>query len=162
MTSEEPGPGEPAVPEEQRWPGPDLYTLRGMVELDLALERGVTVDAAHALLSDAVVHAFGSRWYEWLTDALTAEGRDPAELPALLTDDALAERVLERVRARMAADDEAPDPPGGESGWYAYAPGDPRGSRGRYRRAVARRRENARQALLTPPRRRVAGRRRHR
>ncbi|MGY1725050.1 hypothetical protein [Blastococcus sp. SYSU DS0533] len=162
MTSEEPGPGELPVAGEQRRPGPDLYTLRGMVELDLALEGGVAVDAAHALLSDAVVQAFGPRWYEWLVEALTAEGRDPAELAALLTDDALADRVLERVRARMAADDEAPDPPGGEFGWYAYAPGDPKGSRGRYRRAVARQRESARQALLAPPRPRVAGRRRDR
>ncbi|MGY2074726.1 hypothetical protein [Blastococcus sp. SYSU DS0828] len=149
----------PASPQ-HAWPGPDLYTLRGMLELDLALERGVTVDAAHALLSDAVVHAFGPRWYEWLTDALAAEGRDPAQLSALLTDDPLAERVLAALRARMLADEEAPDPPDEEFGWYAYAPGDPRGSRGRLRRAVLRRRESARLALLAPPRPRVAGRRR--
>ena len=112
--------------------------------MDLALERGVRIDAAHALVSDAATAAFGHRLFEWVSGALAAEGRDPEGLTALLDDEPLVERVLEQVRARMGEDDEAPDPPGEEHGWYAYSPGDPHGSRSGLRRAAARRREQPR------------------
>ena len=158
MTPEEPELDELPVAEES-WPGPDRYTLLAIVELELALGADVRVDAAHAVLTDGVVRAFGPRWYDWLTEALTTEGHDPQDLGVLLRDDELAERVVQHVRSRMREDAEAPDLPAGDVGWYAYAPDDPGGSRGRYRRAVARRRESARQALLSPPRPRVAGRR---
>ncbi len=82
----------------------------------------MTVDAAHAVLSDGVARAFGPRWFEWVTEALTGEGRDPEDLSVLLTDDLLAERVLQQVRERMRADDEAPDLPDMDFGWYAYGP----------------------------------------
>ena len=94
------------------WPGPDLYTLRGMIELDLALDTDVTVDAAHAVLSDGAVRAFGPRWFESVTEALAAEGRDPEDLA---------------------------------------------GGRRSFGRAVRRRRQKARLALLLPSRPRVAG-----
>lgn len=144
------------------WPGPDLYTLRGIIELELAIDTDVTVDAAHAVLSDGAVRAFGPRWYQWVTEALTAEGRDPEDLSVILTDDSLAERVLEQVREGMREDDEAPDPPDMEFGWYAYGTDDPSGARERFRRATRRRTANARMALLAQARRRVAGRRKER
>ncbi len=122
----------------------------------------MTVDAAHAVLSDGVARAFGPRWFEWVTEALTGEGRDPEDLSVLLTDDLLAERVLQQVRERMRADDEAPDLPDMDFGWYAYGPDDPSGARERFRRATRRRTANARMALLAPARRRVAGRRKER
>ena len=138
------------------WPGPGLYTLRAWAEVNEALDSNVTIDAAHAIVTDAADRAFGRRLYEWVSAALAAEGRDPEDLSALL-DDALAERVLERVRARMGEDDEAPDLPDEDYGWYAYSPDDPHGGRERFRRAVRRRRQRARDALLAPPRPRVAG-----
>ena len=160
VASEELDPdGAPVLPQQQAWPGPGLYTLRAMIELELALDTDVTVDAAHALISDGVTAAFGHRWFEWLTEALTAEGRDPEDLAVLLTDDGLAERTLRRMHSRMGEDDEAPDPPSEEYGWYAYSPDDPKGARGGLRRALRRRKQTARHAPLTPPRRRVAGRR---
>ena len=165
VTREDDDPPEPdveAVLQRERdrpWPRPDLYTLRAMIELELALDTDVTVDAAHALLSDGVLSAFGPRWYEWLTGALSAEGRNPEDLRIVLTDDALAERVLAAMHARMGQDDQAPEPPDDDYGWYAYSPDDPKGSRERFRRAVRRRAANARAALLTPRRPRVAGRR---
>ena len=141
------------------WPRPDLYTLRGMIELNLALNTDVTVDAAHAVLSDGIARAFGPRWYEWVTEALTAEGRNPEGLSVILTDDRLAERVLERLHARMGEDDEAPEPPSTDFSWSAYPPEDPGGGRRAYRRAVRGRAAKARWALLRPTPRRVAGRR---
>ena len=159
MTSDEFDLDDPLPAQQHPWPGPGLYTLRAMIELELALDTDVTVDAAHALISDGVTAAFGHRWYEWLTEAVTAEGRDPEDLSALLTDDGLAERVLQRMQSRMGEDDEAPNPPAEDFGWYAYSPDDPQGSRERFRRAVRQRRRNARHALLAPRRARVAGRR---
>ena len=51
------------MPDEERLPdgpaGPDLYTLRAVVELDLALDTDVTVDAAHAVVSELADRAFG-------------------------------------------------------------------------------------------------------
>ena len=143
--------------QEHSWPGPDRYTLRAMIELDLALDTDVTIVHAHAVMSDGVTRAFGARWYDWLTEALAAEGRDPDDLTVVLTDDALAERMLQHVRDRMREDDEAPDPPSEEFGWYAYGPDDPSGSRESFRRAVKRCKRNARHALLAPRRPRVAG-----
>jgi hypothetical protein len=58
----------------------------------------------------------------------------------------------------MREDDEVPDPPEEGSGWYAYPPGTGPG-RQAVRRAVRRRRESVRTALLSPGRPRVAGRR---
>ncbi|UOY00089.1 hypothetical protein [Blastococcus sp. PRF04-17] len=137
-------------------PGPDLHTLRAWAEVNLALERDVPVDAAHALITDAADAAFGPRLYDRVTEALAAEGRDPEDLSALL-DDAVGERVLGRVRARTEDDAEAPDD---VFSWSAYAPDDPNGGRETWRRAVLRRRRNARLALVTPRRPAVAGRRR--
>ncbi len=139
------------------WPGADLYTLRGMIELDLALDTDVTVDAAHAVLSDGVARAFGPRWYEWVTEALAAEGRDPDDLSVVLTDDRVAGRVLEHVRSRMGEDDEAPDPPDTDLTWSAYPPDDPAGGREAFRRAVRGRRAAAERARWSPRRPRVAG-----
>ena len=142
---------------ERPWPGPDLYTLRAWVELDRALDSGVPLDAAHAVVTDGAERAFGPRLYQWVGEALVADQRDPQDLAVLLTDDALTERVLRHVRDRMRDDDGAPDPPSEEFGWYAYGPDDPSGARRRYRRAVRARKRTARAALLTPRRRRVAG-----
>ncbi len=39
MTSEELDPdGAPVPPQQHAWPGPGLYTLRAMIELELALD----------------------------------------------------------------------------------------------------------------------------
>jgi hypothetical protein len=49
---------DPTVPDEERPPDgpaavrPGPYTLRVVVELDLALDTDVTVDAAHAVVSE--------------------------------------------------------------------------------------------------------------
>ncbi|TYP87094.1 hypothetical protein [Blastococcus xanthinilyticus] len=160
MTSDEPDPQLPAqlTPEQDR-PGPDRYTLLAWVELELALEAGVRVDAAHAVLGDAVVRAFGPGMFGWVAEALAAEGRDPRDLAVLLDDDALAGRVLAALHERMGADDEAPEPPDARLVWSAFSPDDPYGGRGAIRRAAHRRGESARRALLLPRRPRVAGRR---
>ena len=47
------------------WPGPDLYTLRGWVEVEVALDGDAVLDAAHAMLSD-------------VPNPLQAAGRDPS------------------------------------------------------------------------------------
>ena len=140
-----------------QWPALDL-SLRAVVELDLALDTDVPVDAAHAVVSDLADRAFGAGWQRWYTEALDAEGLGD-DAGRLLRQDDVAERVLERLRARARDDDGAPDPPGDEYGWYAYAPGTSPG-RARFRRTVGDRRRNARAALLLPRRHRVAGRRR--
>jgi hypothetical protein len=142
------------------WPGPDLYTLRGWVEVELALDSDVMVDAAHALLSDAVQRAYGPLVFEWVREALAAEGRDPDDLAVMVVDDPLAERVVGRLRRRMDGDDEAPDPPDPDLSWSAFPPDDPAGGRTAYRRAVRERRQRSRRTLVDPPRHRVAGRRR--
>jgi hypothetical protein len=134
--------------------GPDLYTLRAWAEIELALEGGVPVDAAHALITDAADAAFGPRLFDWVTEALAGEGRDPEDLSALL-DDRIAGAVLARLRERMGEDDEAPDPPDADHYWSAYPPDDPGGSRERFRRAV--RERQARRMVAVPRRRRVAG-----
>ncbi|CCG01467.1 hypothetical protein [Blastococcus saxobsidens] len=140
-------------------PGADRYLLRGWVELELALEGGVPVDAAHAVLSDVVVRAFGPGMFGWVAETLAAEGRDPQDLAALLDDEDLAERTLVVLHERMGEDDRAPEPPEAHLVWSAFSPHDPHGGRGAFRRAVRRRTENARRALLEPRRPRVAGRR---
>ncbi|MGY2067163.1 hypothetical protein [Blastococcus sp. SYSU DS0619] len=147
------------APEPRPWPGPDRYTLLAWVELEVALEGGARLDAAHAVLSDGIVHAFGPGMYGWVADALAAEGRDPQELGVLLDDDALTERVLAALHERMGADDEAPEPPDTHLVWSAFSPDDPQGGRRAFQRAVQRRARNARRALLEPRRHRVAGRR---
>jgi len=139
------------------WPGADLYTLRGMIELDLALDTDVPVDAAHAVLSDGMARAFGPRWFEWVTEALAAQGQNPEDLSVVLIDDRVAGRVLEHVRTRMGHDHEAPDPPDTDTVWSAFAPDDPKGGREAFRRAVRGRRAAAERALWSPRRRRVAG-----
>ncbi|MGY2004352.1 hypothetical protein [Blastococcus sp. SYSU DS1024] len=150
--------GEPSfVPEPRPWP--DRYTLQAWAELELALEAGVRVDAAHAVLGDAVVHAFGPGMFSRLAEALAAEGRDPQDLTALLDDDDLTGRVLAALRERTDADDRAPEPPDAQLVWSAFSPDDPQGGRRALRRAARRRAENARRALLEPRRPRVAGRR---
>src|SRR5688500_16527264 len=93
------------------WPGPDLYTLRGWIEVEVGLGTDVVLDAAHAMLSDAAQRAFGPQVFDWVVEELAAEGRDPDDLAALIRDGRLADRVLARLRERMAGDDEAPDPP---------------------------------------------------
>ncbi|MGY1650423.1 hypothetical protein [Geodermatophilus sp. SYSU D01119] len=135
-------------------PGPDPYTLRAVVELEVALEAGVAVDAAHAVVGDLALAAFGPGVFEGIGEALAEEGRPADDWAVLLTDDALAGRVLARLRER-AGD----DPGEGELVWSAYPPGSSAGREG-FRRAVRRRRENAVMAAVLPRRRRVAGRRR--
>ena len=128
----------------------DLYLLRAVVELDLALEAGMPVDAAHAVVTDLADEAFGPGWQQGYGAALAAEGlADPARLVA---DDDLAGRVLARLREAGGT----PGPPDPEFGWYAYPPGAGAG-RGRFRRAV-RHGGTTRQATLRPARPRVAGR----
>jgi len=156
----DPEPDVEALLERERarpWPGPDRCTLRGWVEVEVALDSDVTLDAAHALLSDAVERAFGPQVVGWVGGALADEGKDRDDLTALIADDLLLDRVLDRLRARMGEDDEAPDPPDADFLWSAYPPDDPGGGRSAYRRAVRERRERARRALVEPPRRRVAG-----
>ncbi|WP_448623761.1 hypothetical protein [Geodermatophilus sp. URMC 64] len=151
-------PDEASFPPGPQGPGgPDLYTLLAWVELELALGTAVTVDAAHAVVSDLVEHAFGRRVFEWVGEALVAEGRDRDDLARLRADEFLAQRVLDRLRSRMAEDDEAPDPPDTDFIWTAYGPADRSGSRYCFRRAVRQRRQNRREALLRPRRPRVAG-----
>jgi hypothetical protein len=130
-------------------PGPDLYTLRGWVEVQIAADAGLTVDAAHALLTDAAADAFGPQVFDWVAEELAEEGRD---LEALVRDDRLADRVLTRLRKRMADDEDVPD-----FGWSAYPPDDPSGGRKAFRRALRGRRAAAERALWMPRRPRVAG-----
>jgi hypothetical protein len=142
-------------------PGPGASTLRAVVELEVALEAGTAVDAAHAVVGDLAVQAFGPDVFGRIGEALAGEGRAPGAWAVLLDDDALADRVLARLRDRMREDDAAPDPPSEEGyGWYAHPPGVSPG-RARFRRAVRRRRQSARLAAVLPRRPRVAGRRRH-
>jgi hypothetical protein len=133
-------------------PGPDLYTLRGWIEVQIAADAGLTVDAAHALLTDAAADAFGPQVFDWVAEELAAEGRDPDDLAALVRDDRLADRVLTRLRERMADDEHMPD-----FAWSAYPPDDPAGGRKAFRRAVRGRRAAAERALWSPRRPRVAG-----
>jgi hypothetical protein len=140
-------------------PGPDAYTLRAVVELEVALEAGTAVDAAHAVVGDLALRAFGPGVFGWIGEALADEGRDPDDWAVLLVDDDLAGRVLAHLRDRLRDDDTAPGPPSEDLVWSASPPGvGPR--RGQLRRAVRRRRESARMAAVLPRRRRVAGRRR--
>ncbi|MGY1830340.1 hypothetical protein ACI8AA_07930 [Geodermatophilus sp. SYSU D01180] len=134
-------------------PVPDAYTLRAVVELEVALEAGTAVDAAHAVVGDLAVRAFGPGMFGWIGEALAAEGRDPEDWAALLADDDLAGRVLAHLRDR-AGDAGAG---AGDLVWSASPPGaDP--SRERFRRAVRRRRHSALTAALLPRPPRVAGR----
>ncbi|PWW24613.1 hypothetical protein JD79_03797 [Geodermatophilus normandii] len=152
MTDQHP----PTLPDGGQWPGPGPYTLRAVVELDLALEADVRVDAAYAVVTDLAERAFGHGWQRWYGEALEAEGvTDPRRV---LDHDHVAEAVLARLRHRMREDEAAPDPPSEDLGWYAYPPGVHPG-RARFRRAV-RRRESALAAAVAPRRPRVAGRRR--
>jgi hypothetical protein len=134
-----------------------MYTLRGWIEVEVGLDSGVTLDAAHAVLSDAAREAFGSGVFDRVREALADEGRNPEDLSALIGDDLLADRVLRRLHERMVRDDDAPGPPDGDHTWSAYAPDDPTGARTMFRRAVRRRALTARWASVTPRRRRIAG-----
>ncbi|MGY1731230.1 hypothetical protein ACI798_06875 [Geodermatophilus sp. SYSU D01045] len=136
-------------------PVPDAYTLRAVVELEVALEAGVAVDAAHAVVGDLAVRSFGPGVFGWIGEALAEESRDPEDWAALLADEALAGRVLAHLRDRAGDDDTA----GGDLVWSAYAPGAGPG-REQFRRAVRRRRRSALTAALLPRPPRVAGRRR--
>ncbi|WP_336029584.1 hypothetical protein [Geodermatophilus sp. FMUSA9-8] len=135
-------------------PGLDPYTLRAVVELEVALEAGVAVDAAHAVVGDLALAAFGPGVFGAIGEALAEEGRPADDWAVLLADDALADRVLGRLRERTG--DDAGE---GELVWSAYPPGSSPGREG-FRRAVRRRRENALTAAVRPRRHRVAGRRR--
>jgi hypothetical protein len=105
--------------------------------------------------------AFGHRVFEHVGEALADQGRDPDDLRALVTDDALADRVLTRLRERTTSDDEPVDPSNEDDdyGWYAFSPDDPQGSREGFRRARRQRAAKARWALLGRRPARVAGRR---
>ena len=142
---------------EPTWPGPDPYLLRAVVELEVALEAGGAVDAAHAVVGDLAVRAVGPRVFGWIGEALAEEGRAAEDWAVLLTDDALAERVLARLRDRTGDDEAAPDPPSSDLVWSAHPPGV-RTGRTQLRRAVRRRRESALMAAVVPRRGRVAGR----
>ncbi|MGY1725828.1 hypothetical protein ACI79J_02525 [Geodermatophilus sp. SYSU D01062] len=134
-------------------PVPDAYTLRAVVELEVALEAGTAVDAAHAVVGDLAVRAFGPGVFGWIGEALADEGRDPEDWAALLADDALAGRVLAHLRDRAGDDGTA----AGDLVWSASPPGAGPG-RERFRRAVRRRRQAALTAALLPRPPRVAGR----
>jgi len=137
--------------------GPNLYTLLGWVEVELALNSAVTVDAAHAVLTDVLEHAFGRRVFDWVGEALVAEGRDPDDLAALRASEDLAGRVLDCLLRWMGEDDEAPDPPDTRYEWRAYGPG-PGELRRRFRRAARDRRRTMALSVLLPRRPgRVAG-----
>ncbi len=88
-----------------QWPATDLYTLRAVVEPDLALDTDVRVDAAHAVVSDVADRAFGGGWQFGCTRALEAEGvTDPRRV---LEFDHVAEGVLTRLHAWMREDEAA-------------------------------------------------------
>ncbi len=87
---------------DRQWPAPDRYTLRAVVEPDLALDTDVTRDAASAVVSDPADGAFGSGWRRWYTEAPDAEGGGDT-LGRPLAEDDVAERVLgRRHTARVA------------------------------------------------------------
>jgi hypothetical protein len=137
-------------------PGPDRYLLRAVVELDRALDTGVGVDAAHAVLSDLATHVLGPGWQAWYADAIESEGLLGDPVP-LLTDDDLADRVLARLRDRMrtsAGEAGTPPRPGADLVWSATSP---RHTRQRLRRAAGIRRRAV--AMLQPRRPDVAGER---
>ncbi|MGX5656649.1 hypothetical protein ACWKWC_17870 [Geodermatophilus nigrescens] len=134
--------------------GLDPYTLRAVVELEVALEAGVAVDAAHAVVGDLALAASGPGVFGAIGEALAEEGHPADDWAVLLADDALADRVLDRLRERTG--DDARE---GELVWSAYPPGSSPGREG-FRRAVRHRRENALTAAVLPRRHRVAGRRR--
>jgi hypothetical protein len=124
------------------------------VELELALDSGVPVDAAHAVLSDGLRHAFGPRVVDRVGEALAEEDRDPGDLAVLLADDGLAGRVLARLSERLGADD-GPEPDA-DLVWSSVSEA---GGRDALRRAKRRRAVNARLAEVLPRRRRIAGER---
>jgi hypothetical protein len=106
----------PTTSESPRWPGPSVYTLLAWVEVELLLEAGAQVDAAHAIVSDAAQRAFGPGWVEVMSAAARKEGV-PADrdgfpsLAALRSDEDRAARVLDRLRRGMRdrTDEQAPD-----------------------------------------------------
>ncbi|MGY1786268.1 hypothetical protein [Geodermatophilus sp. SYSU D00698] len=134
-------------------PVPDAYTLRAVVELEVALEAGAAVDAAHAVVGDLAVRSFGPGVFAWIGEALADEDRDPEDWAALLADDDLAGRVLAHLRDRAGDDGAA----AGDLVWSAHPPGAGHGHE-RFRRAVRRRRQAALTAALLPRPPRVAGR----
>lgn len=103
----------------QRWPGPSRYTLFAWIELELLLESGAQVDAAHAVITDGADRAFGSGWLDALAAAAAAEGCPFQDgypsLVALRADEDLALRVLTRLhgwmRERAGEPGAAPAPP---------------------------------------------------
>ncbi|MCO7220943.1 hypothetical protein [Klenkia sp. PcliD-1-E] len=114
-----------------RWPGPGLYTLLAWVEVELLLESGAQVDAAHAVVTDGAELAFGRGWVPALCTAAAAEGVPMDDgfpvLAALRSDEARAQRVLDRLHAWMRTRTGvpgAPPAPHDDLRWSADRPGD--------------------------------------
>ena len=101
-----------------QWPGPSRYTLFAWIEIELLLESGAQVDAAHAVITDGADRAFGSGWLKALIAAAAAEecpfDDDYPSLMALRADEDRALRVLARLhmwmRERVGQPGAAPAP----------------------------------------------------
>ncbi|SDF99107.1 hypothetical protein SAMN05660324_1520 [Klenkia brasiliensis] len=113
-----------------RWPGPSLYTLLAWVEVELLLESGAQVDAAHAVVTDGAESAFGPGWVQALATAAAAEGVPTddgfPQLAELRADEDRAQRVLDRLHAWMrtrAGVPGAPPAPRDDLRWSAARPG---------------------------------------
>ncbi len=99
----------------RRWPGPSLYTLLAWVEVELLLESGTHVDAAHAVVTDGAELAFGPGWVPALCSAAAAEGVPMDDgfpvLAELRADEDRARRVLDRLHAWMRTRADVPGAP---------------------------------------------------
>ncbi|GHE11284.1 hypothetical protein [Klenkia taihuensis] len=120
----------PADEATSRWPGPSLYTLLAWVEVELLLESGARVDAAHAVVTYGAESAFGPGWVSALCAAAATEGVPMDDgfpvLAELRTDEDRALRVLDRLHAWMrsrAGVPGAPPAPRDDLRWSAVRPG---------------------------------------
>jgi hypothetical protein len=143
----------PELPDWSASGGPDVFTLRAWLAAERAREQGQPLDDTVNFMQDRVAAIFGGSVFVRFSRFL--EERGIGDDAVLLDDEALLQQLL----AFLLEDDEAPEPPSTDFMWSAYEPGDPAGSRKRFRRAVRRRRIRARAALLLPRRPRVAGER---
>ena len=137
----------PDLPDWSASGGPDAFTLRAWLGVEQAAGIVAGLDDAVDFMQDRASVIFGPdvflRFPRFLEERQL--GTDP--LGRLLADEALLAELL----AFLLADGEAPDD---GFQWLASPPGH---RAERFRRAVRGRRRAAALALLTPPRRRVAG-----
>jgi hypothetical protein len=133
--------------------GPDLFTLRAWLAAERALEDGHPLDDTVAFLQDRVSVVFGPAVFSRFTEFAARHGVAAEGLGPLVEDEQRLQALLDFL---LSAED-APDLPGSDHEWRAEAPGS--GHR-RRRRSTRDRRRDAVLALLRPPRRRPAGRRR--